>query len=610
MGGKSSKPKFNNCEDAIKEVENNNNHGSDFWDNICEICECRNYLLNNKNSDSNITYWYQQCNNNDRKSNIGRCVTYKTLKSNPNANINTLQTVPSSFWNSNFRLGFNNIEPFIEGNKDAIFKLQKQVEDAEKGANNVKQSVVDAKKAANNIEQSVVDVEKAGNNAEKAGNNAEKAGNNAEKAANYAEKAANNASSANTNAQQMANSASNIVITSAINTQKKAKQYAANAQTAQEGAITAQEGAVTAQKQTEKILDDVEDDIGSGVITSEAINPITQSTRINGDKRNLENLKSNVQKITDSFMNMFNSNKEGFDIIDFVNAYVDNEEQRITLEEKELQEQVNDIKKDQGLEFGALRNDIMGKLLMDYMINEEGTNIEKVYSKLNQENNDALRKIQISNYYTKSYKEYINLLKIILIAIAIIIPILIFNRLEIINKDISLLSITLIILLTSLFCIYKIYLLYMKDPINFDKIKIPYDRQMRELVDQKKLKNKDSPFKSAGITCIGDECCDDDMMYDNLRNKCIIKTQETQENFHNYFENTMKINNSNKTIIKQNDIPESQKTFSCLDGNSNIINHKNFIEGFTNRRNLLQQLTNASLKNSTFDKFDSSGSLI
>ena len=308
-------------------------------------------------------------------------------------------------------------------------------------------------------------------------------------------------------------------------------------------------------------------------------------------------------------MNFFNSknNKEGFDVMDFFNAYINNEEQRIAMEEKELQHQINDIKKDQSLEFGALRDDIMGKILMNYMINEEGTNIEKVYNKLNQENNDALRKIQISNYYTKSYKEYINLLKIILIAIAIIIPILIFNKLEIINKDITLLSITLIILLTSLFCIYRIYLLYMKDPINFDKIKIPYDRQMRELDDQKKLKYKDSPFKSAGITCIGDECCDNDdndMIYDNLRNKCINKRQETQESFHNYFENAMKINNSNKSIIEQNDIPESQKTFSYLGGNANIIKNSNHIkEGLTNRRNLLQQLASASLKNSSYDKF-------
>ena len=382
----------------------------------------------------------------------------------------------------------------------------------------------------------------------------------------------------------------------------------AMAETSQSNAQTAETGAIEAQERANEIVSIMEKDLESGSLTFQAMNPVTRSVEINNRKNNLENLKSLSENATESFMNIFklnNKNKEGFDIMDFLNAYVETEEQAIALDEKELQIETNDVKKDQGLEFGALRNDIMGKLLMDYMINEEGTNIEKVYDKLNQKNNDALRKIQISNYYTKSYKEYINLLKIILIAIAIIIPILIFNRLEIINKNISLLSISLIIFLTSLFCIYRIYLLYMKDPIDFDKIKIPYDRQMSELVEQEKISYKDSPFKSAGITCIGDECCDENMVYDNLRNKCINKRQETQESFHNYFENAMKINNSNKSIIQQNDIPESQKTFSYLGGNANIIkNNNNHIkEGLTNRRNLLQQLTSASLQNSTYDKF-------
>ena len=69
--------------------------------------------------------------------------------------------------------------------------------------------------------------------------------------------------------------------------------------------------------------------------------------------------------------------------MNFFNAYVANEEQRIAMEEKDLQYQVNDVKKDQGLEFGALRNDIMSNILMDHMINEgDGSNVEKVYSKL------------------------------------------------------------------------------------------------------------------------------------------------------------------------------------------------------------------------------------
>jgi len=334
--------------------------------------------------------------------------------------------------------------------------------------------------------------------------------------------------------------------------------------------IDAQKLAIPAAKQISddadklaKITNDIQTDISNGINDMMSLNAESANIAAEADAIAAAEAQVNLSN-SNTFSNIKEGFTENFDIM----KYITFKKQHVTDRKKELQHDINDIKKDQGLEFGALRNDIMGNLLMDYMINEEeGTNIEKVYNKLNQKKNDELRKIQITNYYTKSYKEYIHLLKIILVAIAIIIPILIFNRIELISKDITLLTITSIILLTSLYCIYKIYLLYMKDPIDFDKIKIPYDRQMKKLVDDKSnnINYKDSPFKAMNVTCIGEECCDGSMVYDNLKNKCIM-----QENFHNYFENAMQIKNSNKSIIQQSDLPENKKTFTCLAGNSNI----------------------------------------
>ena len=137
-------------------------------------------------------------------------------------------------------------------------------------------------------------------------------------------------------------------------------------------------------------------------------------------------------------------------------------------------------------------------------------------------------------------------------------------------------------------------MLYWKDNINFDKMRIPYDRQFYQMNKKGDLSKKDSALKGLGFTCIGDECCDASMVYDNLRNKCIMKTQETQENFHNYFENAMTLNNSKNKIIKQNDCPELEKTFYYLGGNANVI------EGFSTSTR--EMLTN-SLKNSNNNDF-------
>jgi hypothetical protein len=595
MGNKNSIPKFNNCKDAINLVENNNDHGPNYWDNICEICECRNYLLNNKSSDSNITYWKNHCKN-DRNSDPTKCVTYNTLKSNPNANVNNLQKVSSFFWNANFTLGSDNIEPFIEGNIGPAMYTHSQADAAN-------QSKLFAKNAGHYANTYALYANRARRNAQKAKRKTENILSETEDVLSETERHGTAAEKEKLKAESQATAAENAKSeaerhsTAAENAKSETERQVTVAKNAKLKAVIAQEGAQAAKEESESILDDVEHDIGNGIIQSNILNPSLQNSINNSDRRNLEKIKSKAKNNIQSFMNFFNSNiSEGFDVMDFFNAYVNNEEQRIAMEEKDLQHQVNDVKKDQGLEFGALRNDIMGNILMDYMINEgDGSNVEKVYSKLNQENNYSLRKIQISNYYTKSYKAYIHLLKIILLAIAIIIPILIFNRLEIISKDITLFVVSIIILVTSIYCIYKIYLLYMKDPIDFDKIKIPEDGWKRSSSSIGSKRNyKDSPFKSFGVTCIGDECCDASMVYDNLRNKCIMKTQETQENFHNYFENAMIVNNSKNKIIKQNDCPELEKTFYYLGGNANVI------EGFSTSTR--EMLTN-SLKNSNNNDF-------
>ena len=574
MGGKSSKPKFNNCKDAINLVENNNDHGPNYWDNICEICECRNYLLNNKSSDSNITYWKKHCNNNtDRNSNKNSCVKYNTLKSNPNANIDTLQRVPSWFWN--YKQGFSNIEPFIEGNIGAAMYTQSQADAANRSKSYARRSahfadgyVFYANRARRNAEKEKIKAEREATAAEKEKLKAEREATAAEKEKSEAERQATAAEKETLKAESQA--------TAAEKEKLKAKREATATENAKLEAERQAAVAAVAANETKETNEKIQKDIASGHSMNDFLSIQGEAASISHDEQKLNAI--------DTFSNI----KEGFDIMEYINF----SKQQITDRKKELQEDINDIKKDQGLEFGALRNDIMGNILMDYMINEgDGSNVEKVYSKLNQENNDSLRKIQISNYYTKSYKAYIHLLKIILLAIAIIIPILIFNRLEIINKDITLFAVTIIILVTSIYCIYKIYLLYMKDPIDFDKIKIPEDGWKRSSIDSKR-NYKDSPLKSFGVTCIGDECCDASMVYDNLRNKCIMKTQETQENFHNYFENAMTLNNSKNKIIEQNDCPELEKTFYYLGGNANII------EGLTT-----QDLLRRSLKNSNNNDF-------
>ena len=187
-------------------------------------------------------------------------------------------------------------------------------------------------------------------------------------------------------------------------------------------------------------------------------------------------------------------------------------------------------------------NNIVNNILFDHIIdNENGSNIEKVYKNLDQENTDTMRKIQIKSYYNKAYNEYIFILKVIIFLIVLLLPIIFLNKYEFISNNITLTGLVFIITIGFLFVTYRMYLLHMKDDIDFDRINIPYDRQTKSLIEQGKMKSKGSILKNLGVVCIGDECCDASMVYDNLRNKCILS-----ENFGGYFESIQ--NEENKKI--------------------------------------------------------------
>ena len=322
---------------------------------------------------------------------------------------------------------------------------------------------------------------------------------------------------------------------------------------------------------------------------------------------NMFNLKNNanniLNKIKHSFTNIIEGNTpmsgsetttNPTSFVDIIRGFLTQDAATIVRKRQQLQDNIDYIKRYQDGEFLAQRDTIMNNVLMDYMINnKEGSNIEQVYGKLNQEKNDKLRKTKIAAYYTKSFKEYIYLLKIVIFLIVLMIPILIFNRLEILDKSLTLLLVVTIITLGFLYISYRLYILYTRDSKDFDKFKIPFTRtEAANLKSKGSRYSKDSPLKSLGITCIGEECCDASMVYDKLRDKCVAT-----ENFANYFENAQELNNQQKNIIKENNSHEDESNFAFLGGNANVI------ENFRSKEGMKQELLLNSLNNSTLRTF-------
>ena len=142
----------------------------------------------------------------------------------------------------------------------------------------------------------------------------------------------------------------------------------------------------------------------------------------------------------------------------------------------------------------------------------------------------------------------------------------------------------------------------MRDSKNFEKIKVPFSRSEAESIKNNKGRySKPTPFKRLGITCIGNECCDEGMNYDALKDKCVL-----EENFGNYFEsmNNLNVRTNDINVIGPQNFYEEDCTFKFLNGNSNII-ETDLKESFVNKRSA-ESLVIESLKKSGENDFNSS----
>ena len=228
----------------------------------------------------------------------------------------------------------------------------------------------------------------------------------------------------------------------------------------------------------------------------------------------------------------------------------------------------------QASELLTQKDTIASNIIMDYLYkNEKGTNVHKIYDRIDQLNDDKVRKIEINTYYNKAYKEYINILKVIILVCIIIVPIIIANKNNMIPNSVTMFLVVAIIFLTVIFIIYKFSDIYMRDNKNFDKLRIPYDREAALLEKQGAITKKKNPLTSLTLTCIGQDCCDGSMVYDFAKNKCILS-----ENFGNYFESMNNFNNGKTSYVEGLDGTINESFANCSVKQNLVANSLNCSE--------------------------------
>ena len=193
----------------------------------------------------------------------------------------------------------------------------------------------------------------------------------------------------------------------------------------------------------------------------------------------------------------------------------------------------------------AQKDTVASNILMDYMYkNEKGTNVQTVMDRVGQLNTDKKRKLEISTYYNKSREKYINILKVIVFACIIIVPLVIANKNNMLSNSIFMFITVTIIFFTIIFIFSSLVDIYKRDNIDFDKYTIPYNREGAILEKEGTLTRKKNPLTSLTLTCVGQDCCDGEMVYDKAKNKCIAT-----ENFGNAFENIMANNTQTAVVV-------------------------------------------------------------
>jgi len=203
----------------------------------------------------------------------------------------------------------------------------------------------------------------------------------------------------------------------------------------------------------------------------------------------------------------------------------------------------------QASELLTQKDTIANNILMDYMYtNEKGTTVNSVVNKLSQVNNDKKRKLEINTYYNKSREKYISILKVIVLACILLVPLVIANKNKVIPNIVFMFAAIIIIFFTIVFIFSSFADIYKRDNLDFDKIKVPYDREARLLEEEGAITRKTNPLTSLTLTCVGADCCDSTMSYDQAKNRC-IETADSMatENFDNVFDSFASMNNS--TIV-------------------------------------------------------------
>lgn len=184
-------------------------------------------------------------------------------------------------------------------------------------------------------------------------------------------------------------------------------------------------------------------------------------------------------------------------------------------------------------------------------------NISKFFDKDNKLTN---RQLQIDNNFIKAHRDYIDLIKILVYAFILIIPLLILTKINFISKPVAMAFSSFILILALLYIVYHLIFkqdAYLKrDKKNYDLIKIEDTMRHKKLVKSGIIDPNDGIISKMYRDCVGNQCCTDYMTYDGNIRQCI----PTNINVGKYWKKEPQPNTKNITDISMIDPDDNEKS--------------------------------------------------
>jgi hypothetical protein len=280
---------------------------------------------------------------------------------------------------------------------------------------------------------------------------------------------------------------------------------------------------------------------------------------------NLEQIVSDINSMNQELVQIKNkpdqeANKQ------ILNQNINNLEkvqEQIILQIKQLASDRTKLYQDLGNEYVNLQaivtqsqQDLIDQRTVAGVMDSELTNIETETKNLLEERNRKMKLVEIDTYYSKRYKSYTELMKIIAYSCIPILAVVILFKMELINKNIRSFMLLTIFVISGYFIGRKSLDIYFRDNMNWDEYRFiqktpkkddgsvwDYDKAQLEKLEKAFAPDLDKDVKSLlGIDCSDEGCCnhpDGKVKWDKKKKECVVshpldnKHKETFNNLMN-----------------------------------------------------------------------------